>query len=247
MTVGLEDQIRDYAHNVHETEMPLTVYEITEMRLGTESVRPIGLPAQSVDLRPRQRWLVAVTSAAAVLLLVGGTAFLTQTTRSDTSAADTVVPTTIAAAGTAAQGEDAAASVTGDWKLKSITSWQGPCPPRAQCNEGRIDMSDERISGEVTFTHYGDILRDTGKSPSPEMYLYWGTMVLENDGGTWEGTHFGVIHNAQASRVEKPPIVMQLVGSGDYEGLSAILYTGPWDDVDGMIFPGDLPPDRIPQ
>jgi hypothetical protein len=95
MTVGLEDQIRDYAHNVHETEMPLTVYEITEMRLGTESVRPIGPLSHPADLRPHRRWLVAVAAAVVVLVLLGGLTLLSQVTDPETPVAGPVVRTIV--------------------------------------------------------------------------------------------------------------------------------------------------------
>ncbi len=80
MTIGLEDQIRDYAYDVHENEKPLTVDEITEMRFGTESVRPIGLHEHPVDVLPRRRLLAAVAGAVAVLVLGLSTILIRQTT-----------------------------------------------------------------------------------------------------------------------------------------------------------------------
>ena len=71
MTVRLEDQIRDYAFDVHETEMPLTVDEIMEMRLGMERVQLLDTQIR----RPVPGWVAAVT-AAAVVILFGGVAFL---------------------------------------------------------------------------------------------------------------------------------------------------------------------------
>jgi hypothetical protein len=127
MTVGLEDQIRDYAHNVHETEMPLTVYEITEMRLGTESVRPIGPLSHPADLRPHRRWLVAVAAAVVVLGLLGSFTLLSQVTDPDTSpVAGPVVPTTV----TQPTQTTVAEGVSGDVPGCEIPSgWLQVCDP----------------------------------------------------------------------------------------------------------------------
>ncbi len=43
MSVDLATQIRDYAREVHLDERPLTLDEITALRLSAEPVRPIGL------------------------------------------------------------------------------------------------------------------------------------------------------------------------------------------------------------
>lgn len=246
MTVGLEDQIRDYANNVHQAEMPLTVAEITEIRLGTDTVRPIGQRTQSANLRPRVPWLVAVASAATVLLLAGGVAWLTQVPGSDSPAATAAVSTTVADTDVAAQREGVTVSVTGN--LLDAHYWEAPTLGPDAVGEGRMVLSDERISGNVTFTANGEILKSLDREDSGQ-YLYWGTMVIENDGGTWEGTHFAADHRALSGA--HAPIVMQLVGHGGYEGFSAILYRtvisdvpGHVSSVDGMIFPGNLPPDR---
>jgi hypothetical protein len=125
---------------------------------------------------------------------------------SGTSASDTVVPATIAATGTAEQGEDAAVSVTGH--LKDSHYWHGPPDGPGSVGDGRMEMSDERLSGEVTFIYSAEIF----KTAQDEMFLYWGTMVIANDGGTWEGTHFAADHHARPGI--HGPLVMQLSGSG---------------------------------
>jgi hypothetical protein len=69
--------------------------EIMELRLSTEPNLPVTPLLPRVDLRPRRQWLVAVVSAAAVLVLVGGAALLLRVTGSDSPVADSVVPTTV--------------------------------------------------------------------------------------------------------------------------------------------------------
>ena len=241
--MDLSTQIRDYATAVDEMQEPMALDEITRVRFSSEQVRPVGAAARPAGSRPFRPWLVAATAALGVLVLVGGTAWLTQTTGSDTPDADTFVPTTLAATDIAAQEEGAAVSVTGN--LVDSHYWEAPTQGPGAVGDGQMVMSDERISGDVTFTANGEIL---GPGDSGQ-YLYWGTMVIENDGGTWEGTHFAADHRALSG--VHAPIVMQLVGHGGYEGFSAILYRtvisdapGHDSSVDGMIFPGDLPPNR---
>jgi hypothetical protein len=251
MTVDLSTQIRDYAAAVDSVQKPMNLDEITRVRLSSEQVRPVSAAARPAEPRPSRAWVAVATAAAGVLVLVGGTAWLTQMTGSDTTVADTAVPTTLAAADTAAQDQDAAASVFGHL-LDSYYDHGPGCGNQPCIREGRMEMSDERISGNVTFTQSAEGW-DTAGCCGLGTGLFWGTMLIENDGGTWEGTHFMAHHHAQPER--EGPVVMQLVGSGEYEGLSAILYrtviTPDADidreqSVDGMIFPGNLPPDRLP-
>jgi len=237
MSTSVETMIRTHLQANDAVQETVEWVEIAA-RLETEPVQIVGPVATPVELRQR-RWRPIAVAVAAVLFLVGGMALLFQVTEPDTPVADTVVPTTLAATDTAAQGEDAAVSVTGH--LVSFY-WHGP-----GATDGRIEMSDERLSGDVTFIISVDAWGETGT----ESALHWGTMVIENDGGTWEGTHFAADHHSRPW--VHGQLVMLLVGSGDYEGLSAILYetviSSPGDafaeeSVDGMIFPGDLPPDR---
>ena len=100
-------------------------------------------------------------------------------------------------------------------------------------------MSDPRLTGTLTidFTkQFFDVRLDTD--------LVWGTVLIENDDGAWEGILRGTsdleADGAQVSYYE-------LVGSGAYDGLSAIVFeTWGEEPIDtlwsGIIFPGDLLP-----
>jgi hypothetical protein len=92
--VDLSTQIRDYAAAVDSVQEPMTLDEITRVRLSSEQVRPVSAVARPAEPRPFRAWLGVVTAAAAVFVLVGGTALLTQMTGSDTSVADTEVGAT---------------------------------------------------------------------------------------------------------------------------------------------------------
>ena len=102
-------------------------------------------------------------------------------------------------------------------------------------------MSDPRLNGTLTidFTkQFFDVRRDT--------VLVWGTVLIENNEGAWEGIHRGTSDlEADGAQVA----YYELVGSGAYDGLSAIVFeTGNETPIDwlwsGIIFPRDLPPDR---
>jgi hypothetical protein len=106
----------------------------------------------------------------------------------------------------------------------------------------RSEMSDPRLSGTVTVHDDADRW--------PEGDLVWGTIEIANDGGTWTGTSVGTTDmTADGGGVT----YHELVGSGGYDGLSAVIFEREvWDTEtrtgenfwNGVIFPGDLPPDR---
>ena len=76
MNMDLVTQIRDYTREVHSAEQPLTLDEISKLRLSTEPVRPIGVKPFSAEPRQRLPRLVTVAAAATVVLAVGATWFL---------------------------------------------------------------------------------------------------------------------------------------------------------------------------
>ena len=78
----LEHQLADYGHRQRELHGPISPDELIS-RLGQldqiAPVRPIGVLRPPPELRPRQPWSVAVAAAAAVLVLMGGVAWLSPT------------------------------------------------------------------------------------------------------------------------------------------------------------------------
>ena len=79
-----------------------------------------------------------------------------------------------------------------------------------------------------------------------------GTVRIENDAGTWEG-QFVCAPTVGANGFDDPCLI-ELTGAGAYQGLSAVLAerdrltiadgSNETFTLDGLIFAGDLPPDR---
>ena len=112
----------------------------------------------------------------------------------------------------------------------------------------QLEMSDSRLTGTWTETfgidRYSPIDPD-GDDPYGIAETITGTVSVENDGGTWVGTTFGCDCRAPKSQ-GSDMFHMELVGTGAYEGLSALLYLqnpriNEEDVVYGVIFPGDIP------
>jgi len=136
----------------------------------------------------------------------------------------------------------------------------------------RAEMSDPRLNGSVTTDwiqdqHYTADFPDLegldayfADNPGGAV-LKWGTVRIENDTdtGAWEGTvleTFDVTAEVLAGAGLNVGVV-ELVGVDAYDGLSAVLFmrdsnemTDETDETDytvswnGIIFPGNLPPDR---
>jgi hypothetical protein len=112
-------------------------------------------------------------------------------------------------------------------------------------------MSDPRLSGLVVVKDHAD--RFFEGDPSLEPFLgdvLWGTVEIVNDGGGWTGTKVGITDAAADGRGVQ---YYELVGTGGYEGLSAVVFERENGRVDGVdrpaswsaqIIPGSLPPDR---
>ena len=129
------------------------------------------------------------------------------------------------------------------------TSPDGNAFYRNAVSVGAVEMSDERLSGEVTFTVNNDY---AGSGIDPvEAVINWGSVSIENDAGAWTGTRTYVYLDVEEPLVE----YWELVGSDAYEGWSTILFGIPGTEVEvsvrgndsvvyGAVFSGNLPPDR---
>jgi hypothetical protein len=106
---------------------------------------------------------------------------------------------------------------------------------------GRITMSDPRLSGTIQDTYGMDVHTDAEGDLSA-FTVGAGTYRIENEAGSWEGPHIFLGPGGSGATVSDTGI---LVGSGAYEGLSAFLVfdyrTIPYPVV-GAIFPGEMPP-----
>jgi hypothetical protein len=130
---------------------------------------------------------------------------------------------------------------------------------------GRVEMSDARLTGDVAFD---DILESIPDPIVPDVEglsdgdvaafarsgaeFYWGSLRIANDAGTWEGQFVCV--PTVATHGFEDPCFFELTGAAAYEGLSAVLVERDRLDIadgsnetftlDGLIFAGNLPPDR---
>jgi len=90
MNDRLDDKIRSLMVEVVEaTPAVRELEEIFELRLSVDPVPVVPQLRPRLGFPPRQRWLVAVAAAAAVLVLVGGVALLSLGTGSDSAVATT--------------------------------------------------------------------------------------------------------------------------------------------------------------
>jgi hypothetical protein len=101
------------------------------------------------------------------------------------------------------------------------------------------ELSDPRLSGALTI----DLTRERFDEVGTD--LGWATVRLENDAGFWEGTS---VDTSDPTTQGREVAYYELVGGGAYEGLSAVVFqtetTGDEWLWSGIIFPGDLPPNR---
>jgi hypothetical protein len=99
---------------------------------------------------------------------------------------------------------------------------------------GTLELSDPRLSGEVWSVHdYRDF---NGYSSGARVTS--ATMGIDNDGGSWAGT----IRGYEVPGNDDWHAVIDLTGSGGYEGLSAMLMMldqGSYWDIQGMVYPGE--------
>jgi hypothetical protein len=103
-----------------------------------------------------------------------------------------------------------------------------------------VTMSDPRLEGAIYHTYEDDVyLPEVGATDGLRVSAY--TWRITNDAGTWEGRMTSATF-ADGLPVGEPPGV--LVGSGGYEGLSAMFEVteereqGCVIDVRGIIFAG---------
>lgn len=101
---------------------------------------------------------------------------------------------------------------------------------RGQVYSGTWDTSDERLSGE------GESVVNCDMSESGDGEYVgecWGTITINNDGGSWEGTFEGTSSWTRSDPGHFHDMDVVLTGSGDYEGLQYVgNFTGvnpPWE------------------
>jgi hypothetical protein len=118
------------------------------------------------------------------------------------------------------------------------TDQDGTSHARNQPVECTDTTNDPRVNGSHianwNMDVWGDITRGSAAG------VQWGTVRIENAGGTWEGRFSGVASLPQPGDT----IAEWYRGTGDYEGLAYFMsVTGlccTWK-IQGQVFPGDPP------
>ncbi|MFV1999284.1 MAG: hypothetical protein ACC654_02865 [Acidimicrobiia bacterium] len=99
MSVDLETQIHNLFDEISADQAPVTLDEMTNLRLSSEQVRPLGVLVRTSGPALQRTWGAAVAAGITVLVLIGGIALLNQATDSEPpvggSIATTIVPETV--------------------------------------------------------------------------------------------------------------------------------------------------------
>ena len=106
-------------------------------------------------------------------------------------------------------------------------------------HEQTIEWSDPRLPSLRVVTSNADIIQPADPAAVPFVSI----VLLDGAEGSWTGTAVGYFEGAFLDFVG----TNTLVGHGEYEGLSAVLYESPATDAEGLtvfegiIFEGALP------
>jgi hypothetical protein len=128
--------------------------------------------------------------------------------------------------------------VDGVWQTRGYCyqQWLGATDPRFTGTLTRAGNTDEYVEGD--FLPDGDV----------SLWVSTVTHLLENEGGTWRGdatVSVTVADVREGGEVDISPQAVVFTGSGDYEGLTAVVWWQPPvinSPVRGIIFPGSPPP-----
>jgi len=121
---------------------------------------------------------------------------------------------------------------------------------RGYCYQGWLGTSDPRFTGTLTRIVNVDEYADGDFLPDGDVSLWvsTGTYWLENEGGLWQGdatVSVTVDDVREGGEVDFSPLTVTFTGTGDYEGLTAVVWWQPpaiKPPVRGVIFPGSPPP-----
>ena len=146
-----------------------------------------------------------------------------------------------------ASAQDGATWVTG-----SMQHVEGSCSETGSSNDGDVSRhsyectfawtsSDPRLTGDVSRLWNEDSYQTDGGTVSIGMVASY----VRNDGGDWACSQ-STLSDPETQESVSHNSTWTCVGSGGYDGLSAVLVTEPAegfsDEFVGLIFPGDVPP-----
>jgi hypothetical protein len=156
------------------------------------------------------------------------------------------------AVGVAAQDEAAMPELRADTVSGTMTSESGTqsdgdtidgLRQDLQEERGHLEMSDPRLTGAFLIAATMNRYQPVGDEGAAEVFS--GTMRVDNDGGSWEGTAIGC---SGCNTTDGPDTTyVELAGTAEHEGLSAILFIEQMPGFNqpavsyGVIFPGEVP------
>jgi hypothetical protein len=148
-----------------------------------------------------------------------------------------------------ASAQDGATWVTG-----SMQHVDGSCSDAGASNDGGLSRnsyactftwtsSDPRLTGDVSKRW----IEDTHQTDEGPISVGMDASFLRNEGGDWACSYGYVVKGSTPAESLTDSSTYTCVGSGGYEGLSAVLVSEPIEDsfsdeFVGLVFSGDLPP-----
>lgn len=166
-------------------------------------------------------------------------------TRTTLTAAIALTLTVGSTLGAAAQGAEPVTFVTGT-RVENTESDPGTFVPEDGIGhilgityEQTIEWSDSRLPALRVVTSNADVIQPDAPAAVP----FVSTVLLDGADGSWTGTAVGYFEGAFGDFVG----TNTLVGHGQYDGLSAVLYESPAADAEGLtvfegiIFEGTMP------
>jgi hypothetical protein len=95
-----------------------------------------------------------------------------------------------------------------------------------------VESSDPRLTGEASFVLDRDIYPG-------RVGAGWATVLITNENGSWTGSD---VHLIRPTDGNSWPGLSRMTGTGDYEGLSAVLLDAEGNgEFEAVILPGPLP------
>jgi hypothetical protein len=166
--------------------------------------QPDLIPARSGDataITRRTQSMLSPTkaiAAGAIVFAIGGVLLGAQSLDRKGESAPGVATEVPAETGVNVTGGWALRDAAGSHDFEESVQVEGGARERGELTVGQLEMSDERLSGELTWTREADRFFDlTEALDSADVTLVdfadvtWGTVSIANDGGAWEGRQVG--------------------------------------------------------
>ena len=174
-----------------------------------------GIGLTHVPSQPHRGWLAAAVLVVAAIVIVGGYGLFNLGGQVGSPGGPTPTPTTTLAPTSspmATSGPGATGTQTCGTATEPVTTTVNEVvQSRGEVMECTNTSTDPQLAGEATIVYNWDEHPDG-------LWLGWGTLELQNDGGTWNGS-YAITSTSTAGVMEFDSV---WVGSGGYEGLEVL-------------------------